>query len=434
MRGFYERAATWVASSALRGDLRAAQGLHSRRLVHTALAGLLLVSSVSLPACNREHDAHVASSGVTESEVAYYTCPMHPSVRSAVPGACPICGMDLVAVGQEELETGTIHIDAERRRAIGVETAIVEPRAMSVTVRAVGKVRFDETQLSDVTLKYRGWIGELHVDRPGQSVKKGEPLFTLYSPELYSAQQEYLSALESQTAARSTSAPERANYLVEAAAQRLHFWDLEPWQIKNLATTREALEYIPILAPASGFVAEKNVVSGSVVEPGVTLYRIAGLDEVWVEADVYEAELPLLAVGDTARILFPYLPGRSEQGRIAFIYPYLDATSRTGRIRIELPNPDLALKPDMYASVEIHKELGEGLAIPTEAVLYTGTRRFVFVDLGEDRLEPREIEIGMEADQFVQVSAGLEPGERVVTSSNFLIAAEARLKLAMEEW
>ena len=377
-----------------------------------------------------EH-AHSAAEG---DEIAYYTCSMHPSVESATPGTCPICSMDLVPVMVAEQQTGIVVVDARRRQAIGVTTAPVARRPLSVEIRAVGKVVVDEARLVDVTVKYRGWLGRLYADTTGEPVRRGEPLFTLYSPELYAAQQEYLGVLASQRAARATAAPERADYLVEAARQRLLLWDLTDRQIRRLEETGEAVEYIPIVSPASGYVVEKNVVEGATVEPGMPLYRIADLSRVWVEAEVYESELPLVEVGQLGEVTLPYLPGRSFPGRVAFVYPYLDGATRTGRVRVELANSELTLKPEMYANVRLTRDLGERLAVPEEAVLYAGERRFVFIDLGEDRLRPQQVELGVEAGDWVEVLSGLEAGDVVVTSGNFLIAAESRLKLALEHW
>jgi Cu(I)/Ag(I) efflux system membrane fusion protein len=295
-------------------------------------------------------------------------------------------------------------------------------------------VTYDETRLSDVSVKYRGWIGTLHADSPGQLVRKGRPLFTLYSPELHAAQEELLAVLASQRQARGTSAPERADYLVEAARERLRLWDLEDAEIDRIAERGRAVKYLPIASPVTGYVVEKNVVAGAVVEPGMKLYRIAGLDRVWVEAEVYESELPLVSVGQQAEVGLSYLPGERFRGRVAFVYPYLEGSSRTGRVRIELANPGLELKPEMYADVTLLTDRGERLVVPEEAVLYAGPRRLVFVDLGEGRLRPQEIEVGVRSGDSYEVLSGLEEGETVVTSGNFLVAAESRLKSATGQW
>ena len=350
-------------------------------LVKVGAGGAVAETTYGLTIGRRGLTAESTGTGLTTAETApasngdeivYYTCSMHPSVRSQEPGTCPICSMNLVPVKRSEAETGVIMIDAQRRQTIGVTTAPVRRRPMTVTIRAVGKIAYDQTRLADVSVKYKGWIGTLYADTPGQEVRKGEPLFTLYSPDLYATEQELLTALASQRAAAKTSAPDRADYLVRAARQRLHLWDLHEAQIDQIARSGKPLEYVPILSPVSGAVVEKNVVEGAAVEPGMKLFRIAGLDRVWVEAEVYESELPLVHVGDAAAVSLPYLPGETLRGRVAFVYPYLDDTTRTGRVRIELDNPEQRLKPDMYANVELQRDLGERLVVPEEAILYAG--------------------------------------------------------------
>jgi Cu(I)/Ag(I) efflux system membrane fusion protein len=331
-------------------------------------------------------------------------------------------------------EASVVVVDAQRRQAIGVRTERVQRRLLVATIRAAGRVAYDQTRLHDVSVKYKGWIANLVTDEPGQPVRKGQVLFTLYSPELYAAQEELLSVLTSQKAARATSAPERADYLVQAARQRLRLWDLTDAQVDRIASTGHPVQNVAIASPVSGHLVEKNVVDGAAVEPGMKLLRIAGLDRVWVEADVYESELPLVKVGQAARVVLPYEPHRDFQGRVSFLYPYLDPTTRTARVRVELANPRLELKPDMYADVELQRDLGFRLAVPEQAVLYAGERRFVFLDLGQGRLRPEQIEIGARAGDLFEVVKGLKEGDVIVTSGNFLVAAESRLKLAMEQW
>jgi membrane fusion protein, copper/silver efflux system len=385
-------------------------------------------SSVEEVETHAEH-AHGADDGI-----AHYTCAMHPSVKSPAPGICPICSMELTPVTRAELASGVLLVDEGRRQAIGVKTAAVETRPVSVDVTAVGRVVVDETRRAEVTVKYRGWIQDLRVNEPGQRVQRGQTLFTLYSPDLYAAQEELLAAVASRERARGTSAPGRADYLVEAATRRLELWDLAPWQIDRLLASGKAEKYLPIVSPVSGHVVVKNVVAGAAVEPGETLFEIAGLDRVWVEAELYENELALVREGDPVTVTLPYLPGRRIPGKVAFIYPYLDGASRTGRVRVELANPGLELKPDMYASVEMTRDLGRTLVVPASAVIYAGPRRLVFVDLGGGRLRPQEVEVGPKMGDVYPVLAGLSPGDRVVTSGNFLIAAESRLKSALEVW
>ena len=389
-------------------------------------------TSAAAPDSTEEGQAHVeAAHG---DEIAYYTCTMHPFVRRQEPGQCPVCSMDLLPVTRQEVESGVVTLNPQRRQAIGIRTAVVERRPVSIRTRAVGKIVYDETRLAEVTVKYPGWVGALRADATGVRVRRGEPLFTLYSPELYATQEELLTAIASRSAARATSAPERADYLVEAARQRLRLWDIDDPQIEEILARGEPQKYLPILSPVDGYVIEKSIVQGAAVEPGQALYRIAGLDRIWIEAEVYESELPLVSLGQEALVTLPYLPGQTFRGRVSFVYPYLAEQTRTGRIRVELPNPGLELKPDMYANVELVSERGMRLVVPEEAVLYTGPRRLVFLDLGEGRLRPQEIQVGPKSGDFYEVLSGLEEGELVVTSGNFLVAAESRLKSALHHW
>jgi Cu(I)/Ag(I) efflux system membrane fusion protein len=380
------------------------------------------------------HEAAPDGTGDTGGEVAHYTCSMHPAVKNAGPGSCPICAMALVPVFRREIAGGEILLDEGRRQRIGVTTARAELRPLAVQVRAVGTVTYDESRLTDVTLEVGGWIDELYADRLGRRVNEGEPLFALYSPELFEAQQKYVEALESLDNARKLRSPLAADLLIETRRRRLRLSDLGPDQLERLEERGLPAERVLVLAPASGHVIEKNVVTGAAVSAGARLLRIAGLERVWVEAEIYESELALLAVGDPATVTLRYLPGRELHGRIAFVYPWLDDATRTGRVRIELANPDLALKPDMYAEVVFESALGERLAVPDEAILYAGDRRYVFLDLGRGRLRPQAVTLGRWAGDWVEILDGLEPGDRVVTSGNFLIAAEARLKLALDHW
>lgn len=361
-------------------------------------------------------------------EIAYYTCPMHPSVKQPGPGACPICGMDLTPVTRQEVESGVIIIDAARRQLIGVKTAQVERRSIEKTIRTVGEVTYDEARLVDVSTKFSGWIEELYADSIGVRVKKGQTLFTVYSPQLYAAQQELL------IASSRDRGPSAAGLLLDSAKRRLKLWDVPSRFIDQVLETRKAVRNVPIVAPATGFVIEKNVVEGSAIEPGARLFRIANLDKIWIEAELYESELPLVTKGQEAVVTLPYLPGTRFTGRVTFVYPYLSGETRTGQVRIELDNQDLELKPDMYATVELVTDRGERLVVPESAVIYAGPRRLVFIDLGEGRLRPQEIEVGIKTDDAYEVLSGLRSGDTVVTSGNFLVAAESRLKSAEGAW
>lgn len=365
-------------------------------------------------------------------EAGWHTCPMHPSVKQKAPGKCPICGMDLVPVSSEAADSGVVSLDPAQALEIGVRSSPVVKRPVAPEIRATGRVTFDETRLEDVTVKFGGYIGRLSVEETGRFVKKGQTLFTLYSPELYAAQQEYLVALASQRAAQGTAAPDRADYLVNAARQKLQLWDLEESQLRQLANGGKPVEQVPVFSPASGYVIEKDVVEGAAVQPGMRLFRIAGLDRVWVEAEVFESELPRVRVGQTAVVTLPYMPGEELRGKVSRILPTLTAESRTGKVRIHLPNRSgpggLLLRPDMYADVTLLSEPREALMVPESAVLYTGPRRLVFLDLGEGRYEQREVQLGAKSDGSFEVVSGLREGDRVVTSGNFLVDAEARLR------
>ena len=370
------------------------------------------------------HEGH----GHAGDDVSHYTCSMHPSVRQEDPGTCPICSMDLSPVSYDEEESGVIRIDEARRGQVGIRTGKVVKAPMSRSLRAVGRVAYDESRLRDVTLKLGGWITKLHVERTGQPVKKGQLLFTLYSPELYAAQQEYLLAKASHTEGG------RGDYLIKAAEKKLQLWGLSAKQIAAIAERGEAQEEMPFYSPASGYVIEKDVVEGAAVEPGQELFRIAALDRVWVEADLYEADLALVSKGQRATISLSYLPDKTYEGEVSYVYPYLDPASRTARVRVELPNKALELKPDMYATVAFEIDLGPRLQVPVDAVVYTGPRRLVFVDMGEGRLRPVEVTLGVRSDDTVEVKSGLKEGDVVVTSGNFLVAAESRIRSAAKIW
>ena len=383
-------------------------------------------ATATAPSVALSHEGHPHAG----TDVAHYTCAMHPSVERKQPGTCPICGMNLSPVTYDELESGVVRVDEARRERIGVKTARVGRAPMSIAIRAVGRLTFDETRLHDVTLRVSGWITRLRVNSTGQPVRRGEALLSLYSPDLFAAQQEYLLARESHRAAGEG----RGDYLLAAAEKKLSLWGMSSGQIQALARRGAASEEISVPAPASGFVIEKNVVEGAAVEPGQRLFRIASLDKVWVEAQVYELDVSQVRKGQTALVTLPYQPGDSLRGTVAYVYPYLDPTSRTGRVRIELVNKDLAFKPDMYANVEIRVDLGPRLQIPTDAVIYTGPRRLVFVDLGEGRFRPQEVTLGARSGEAVEVRAGLQAGDVIVTSGNFLIAAESRIRSAAGMW
>lgn len=368
------------------------------------------------------------------NEIAYYTCPMHPSVQSDREGQCPICAMDLTPVTKGEVASGVIQIDSERQQRIGVRIGEVERRNLTTVVRAVGTTAFDESRVRDVTLKLGGWVERLHVDETGQPVRRGQTMLELYSPELLAAQKDFLIALRSSQLAKSTAAPGRADYLVRAARERLRLWGVSDEEIERLAANGEPRDRIPLTSPYSGFVVEKNVVEGASVMAGQQVFRIADLARIWVEADVYEQDLPSIQVGQVATITLPSVRGRSWQGQISYIYPWLDPATRTAKIRIELDNPGLELKPEMYADVELRVEKGETLVVPDDAVVQTGPRQLVFLDLGDGRFRPKEVSVGPRNGDWVEITDGLKEGDRIVVSANFLVAAESRIRSSEKFW
>jgi Cu(I)/Ag(I) efflux system membrane fusion protein len=369
-------------------------------------------------------------------EIDHYTCSMHPSVKQAGPGKCPICGMDLIPVSKEQQAQGVVLIDEGRRQLIGVRTSAVTEGPLRSSFHAVGHVAYDESAFTDVNLKVRGWITKLLVNETGQRVARGQTLFTIYSPELYNAEQDFLLANRGSGmgSIQDDAGAPRALSFARAARKRLNLLGLSDAQIDGIAAQGEPQENTAIASPAAGFVIEKDVVEGASVEAGMRLFRIAALNKVWVEADVYEADLAQVRVGQPAKITLDYLPGQTYDAKVSYVYPYLETGARTGRVRIELANKQLELRPGMYASVELASDKGSRVQVPASAVVYTGPRRLVFVDLGEGRFRPQEVHVGTEADGMFEVLAGLQIGDMVATSGVFLIAAEARISTAAKYW
>jgi len=394
--------------------------------------------------------------------VEYWTCSMHPSVRATEEGQCPICGMQLIPVERQAVaedpmampgddehaghdmgdgsapaagtagdDMSTFSIESKWQQAIGVTTTTVQERHLQETMRAVGRVTVDEGRLTDVNLKLSGWINNLRVSETGQFVRAGDTLFDLYSPELVSTQGEFLTALDNLD--RVAESPEqevidRARSLVEATRRRLRLWDLTNEEIDRLAETREARDTLPIASPATGYVLEKMAVDGMRVNPAMRLYRIANLDRVWVIADLYESEAHFVRPGQAATMKLPYDGGRTWTGTVDYIYPTLEARTRTLPVRLVFSNPGMQLRPDMYTDVYLENHVGPVLAIPREALVDLGTSKVAFVDLGNGRLQAREIDAGAEMDGYVEVRAGLVIGEQVVSSGNFLVDAESKIR------
>jgi len=333
-----------------------------------------------------------------------------------------------------ELSRAPIRLDAAQQQAIGLTWGTAERRPLEKVIRTVGRLDFDERRLAQVTLKVSGFIEELYANYTGQPVRKGDPLFTLYSPELLTAQREYLLARETERRLRQSSLPEArvsAASLAGASRERLRLWDLSPQQMRELEESGQARRTLTIHAPIAGVVIEKMAVAGQRVEPGMTLYKLADLSTIWVYGDVYEYELPFVQVGQEAALALTAYPEQRFTARVAYVAPMLDAKTRTAKVRFELPNsPDQLLRPEMYGTVELRVPLGERLVVPRTAVLDSGRRQVVFADGGDGRLVPREVRLGGRFDDAVEVLDGVAAGERVVTSANFLVDSESKLQAA----
>jgi RND family efflux transporter MFP subunit len=373
-------------------------------------------------------------------KVLYWVDPMHPAYKSDKPGKAPDCGMDLVPVYAEEatavkadLPEGAFQITPEKQQLIGVKYGEVGYKFVSRTLRAVGRVAYDETKMTRVHPKVEGWIEHVFVDFTGKQVKQGEPLISIYSPELWQTQQEYLLARTGRNELAKSPFREAvagSESLLQAARKRLELWDISDEQIQHLEHTGKPFKTLSLYSPSDGFVLTRNAYPKQRVTPETELYTIADLSTVWVIADIYEYEAPEIKLGQWATVTLSYLPGRAFRGKVAYIYPQLDNTTRTLKARIEIHNHDLTLKPDMYANVELQINYGMRVVAPEEAVMDSGAEALVFVAHEGGYFEPRQVSIGAKVGNEVIVLNGLKSGERVVTSANFLIDSESKLKAA----
>jgi len=440
------------------------------------LSGTLLVAAIGFGvfAADNSGKPDSTNSVTTSSGKTLYTCGMHPWIIQDHPGNCPICGMKLEPVHKqassvssdavtdahkilyykstmipgetspkpskdsmgmdmvpvyENADGGfsTIAIDPATIQLMNIQTTEITRGPLRRTIRTVGTIDYNETALADVTTKFKGWIEKLDVDVTGQLVMKGDPLFEIYSPELYSAEAEYLAVLNS------TNDP--GAMLREAALDKLKFFDISDAQIAALAKAREPRKTMEILAPADGFVIEKNVVQGQMVDAGMKLYRLADLGIVWVFAQVYEQDLSYVQLGEEATVKLSSLPDREFRGRVTYIYPNVDEKTRTARVRLEFENPGYFLKPGMFVSAQIVSELKPSvLLVPDSAVLRSGEKNTVFVALPGGKFDPRTVVLGLEAehDQY-EVISGLQAGARVVTSGQFMLDSESQLREAIEK-
>jgi Cu(I)/Ag(I) efflux system membrane fusion protein len=384
------------------------------------------------PAKAIEIETQTSEAGKTQ----YYTCGMHPWVILPKPGDCPICHMKLVPLDPSKF-IGEIAINPVITQDIGVRIAPVTSGEVTRTIRTIGSVDYNETLVRDVNLKISGWVTKLYADYVGEPVQKGEPLLDIYSPELYSAQEEYLQAYRHATepasarAAKDVSDVAKWNAdLLEAAGKRLEYFDISAEQIRELETTGTVSKTLTLRSPYSGLVIQKMAYEGMKVDGGMRLYRIADLSHVWVMVTLYEYQLPYVQLGQQAIMSLPYTPGQTFTGSVTYIYPYLNQKLRQVNVRLEFDNPNLSLKPGMFANIELRSTLAQDrVLVPREAVIDTGERQVAFVSLGEGKFEARNVKLGVTAEGGqVEILDGLRPGEMVVTSGQFLLDSEARLR------
>jgi membrane fusion protein, copper/silver efflux system len=385
-----------------------------------------------------------------------YQCPMHPTVVQDHPGNCPICGMKLVKVERPQGEArpqpsakekertdggdasavvglANVEIDAVRQQLIGLKTAEVTEGPVGGAWRTVGRVAVDETRVRHVNSKVPGFVERIYVDFVGKKVKKGDPLFSIYSPELLSAQEEYLLALRTRGALFGSGAP-RVNggdELVSAARRKLLLWDIPAAEVAKLESTGQSQKTLTLFSPATGVVTRKDVVEGMKLDAGAMPYEIVDLSSVWVLADVYESELRFLTEKMDATLVLGAFPNREFKGKVAFIDPLMNPASRTVKVRLVFPNPKGELRPEMFGEVLLRGEPHDALGIPIDAVIDSGTEKVVFVALGEGKFQPRRVTLGDSDGAQVEVTSGLAKGERVVIRANFLIDSESRLRASL---
>jgi len=367
-------------------------------------------------------------------KVLYYYDPQQPAYRSNNPGLNPETGDDLVPMYENDpasFSPGTIQISTEKQQLIGVKTGVAEIASSARTLRAVGKVTIDERRIHHVHSRTEGWIETVHADYVGRPVKHGELLFTLYSPELFASQQEFLLALRArETMQRSSREEDRRQMdsLIAAARQRLEQWELTPQQIAELEQSRKPVRAIPFYSPHAGLITARNAFPHQMAKPDMELYTIVDYSRVWVIADLYEYEAANVRPGMTGMVTSSYTQDRPLPARVTFVQPEVDPMTRTVKVRLELDNPGLALKPDMFVNVEFRLTQPAQVMVPAGAVLDSGLRKRVFIDRGDGYFEPRDVETGETLGDRIAIVKGLRPGERIVVSGNFLIDSESQLK------
>jgi RND family efflux transporter MFP subunit len=379
--------------------------------------------------------AKPASVAAGSPKVLYWVDPMHPWYKSDKPGTAPDCGMKLAPVyaGEESkyARKGNVEITPEKQQLIGVEYGTAEYQNVTGSIHAAARVTLDETRIAKVQSRIEGWIDQLFVDFTGKQVAKGDPLLTIYSPEALATQQEYLLAVKAQHLMHDSPVHEMqgsTDNLVAAAKKRLELWDISAPQIEQVAATGQPLKNLTLYSPISGFVMERNAFAKQRVTADTVLYTVADLSSVWVIADVFEYEAASVRLNQPAALSMTSLPGRTFHGRVSYILPQVDPATRTLKVRIAFENPGLALKPDMYGEVDLQTGGARKLVVPQSAVLNSGEQQRVYVDRGNGYFEPREVKIGAQMDDRIEILSGLQAGERIVVSGNFLIDSESRLR------
>lgn len=382
------------------------------------------------------------ASGSNEGSGALYTCPMHPSYITDSPGECPICGMDLVPVEEVEVSEASVEgyatfgISTRQRQLIGMKTEPVKREEVGKILRTVGMVELDEGGVHHVHTRYSGWIERVFIAGEGDPVYEGQALFSIYSPELYTSQRDYLLLLEGSAELRGSSRAEivnRSEALLESSRNRLVHLGMTERQIEHLAESAEVETDIVVYSPAGGYVKETKTEPGMYVQPGTELFTIVDTSRVWILADVYERDLPFIHPGQPATLDLPFDDREPLAGRVDYVYPYLEGGSRTVKVRFDFPNPTGELLPMMYVNVELEVDLGERLTVPNSAVMSTGERRIVFLSRDDGHIEPREITVLTDIGERTVVTGGLDEGEVVVISGNFLIDSESQLKAALAQ-
>jgi Cu(I)/Ag(I) efflux system membrane fusion protein len=414
-----------------------ANPLPSRRSADPFLPGLLILLLALIVACSKP------AKQVVSAHVDYWTCTMHPSVHSESLGKCPICGMDLVPVTlrKEELSRpNEFIVPVQRQQQIGVTYAEVRRRHMLMDIRSVGTLDVNQAQIFECVTRVDGYIEELRVTSPGERVVVGQPLMAIYSPELRAPEQELVNLLKVQVNGGVT--PASMDVLITSARRRLQLLNVNPIELSELERTGQPTDRLVFRSAFDGVVSEAPMKVGMGVKQGDKLMSVINLSNLWLWANFYENEVGCLHEGQPLTISVPALPNRSFEGRIAVISPTIDPVKRTAIVRIDIPNPDGQLRPGMFANVVAEIDAGEGLTIPFDSVLPTGLRMLAFVDKGSGRLEPRFIQVGRSfvdltdphQERYYQVAGGLQEGERIVSSANFLIDAEAQVDGAVKDF